>query len=197
MSASLGFEILQKKRNGNNEVYADSTIAQYFGSIKESIRDVSSRLPVWNDHDKIENPEACWYSTMLSKPRRGFASTRLGNTEIDYEPNKCRSIPMVTRQSLLRPVHRIFAEVKGADMKTIVESIIRAEEEGCYQNWAQLIVGVVAIARYGENKFPAWAKVRLPCCRSYVDETENPYQASDLPSNLPRNIFGLLPLGFL
>ena len=82
-------------------------------------------------------------------------------------------------------------------MKTIVESIIRAEEEGCYQNWAQLIVGVVAIAIYGENKFPAWAKVRLPCCRSYVDETENPYQASDLPSNLQRNIFGLLPLGFL
>jgi len=134
---------------------------------------------------------------MLSKPRRGFATLRLGNTEIDYEPNKCRSIPMVTRQSLLRPVHRIFAEVTGADMKTIVESIIRAEEEGCYQNWAQLIVGVVAIARYGENKFPAWAKVRLPCCRSYVDETENPYQASDLPSNLQRNIFGLLPLGFL
>ena len=44
-------------------------------------------------------------------------------------------------------------------MKTIMESIIQAEEGGCYKNWAQLIVGVVAIARYGENKFPTWAKV--------------------------------------
>jgi hypothetical protein len=134
------------QQNGTGKVLGDDGCKQYLGQVKETIKDQTSQLPVWNKHEEL------WYSRLRESLGAGKKRDLItGNWE--FKDPTSRALPIRATESALRQCERMWKEVQGVDLESISFSIIATGESHCYRERSKLVVTALATARGGEVTF--------------------------------------------
>ena len=136
--------ILQQNTTG--KLLSEEGCKQYLGSVKEEIKEATSSLPIWKNHEDE------WYSELQNRLGTGKKRGILTG-DWDFRDPSSRALPIHAALSDLRQTERMWAELKGVDLESICKSIIARDEQFCYRERAKLVLTALAVARGGEVAF--------------------------------------------
>jgi hypothetical protein len=137
--------------NSTEKCLGIKSIQQYFGSVKEEIKEQTSELAIWENHEEE------WYSQLRSNLGSGKKRTQLDG-EDDFKDPSSRALPIRCEASKLRQKERHWLQLQGVDLESICSSIIKncSNDNNAYQNRCKLVLTALAVGRGGEVKFLRW-----------------------------------------
>lgn len=134
------------QQNNTGKVLGDDGCKQYLSSVKEEIKDTTSNLPVWKNHEDV------WYTALRDSLGAGKKRDLItGNWEFK-DPNS-RALAICSTESDLRQSERMWAELQGVDLESICKSIIEGNASNCYREHSKLVLTALAVGRGGEVAF--------------------------------------------
>jgi hypothetical protein len=153
-----------KQRNNADKDLGSSSLMQYFGSIKEVMKDAFPDLPIWINHDESGQ----WYNILRTSTNTGVLR-RLQQSDDDLLGIKVRPMHRRIAPELCCLRQRletgdwegVWEIAKGRDLENMCEQLIGCPNgiDAPYQIRAVLITLYLAGARGGEAKFLKWNTV--------------------------------------
>jgi hypothetical protein len=143
-----------KKKHKPDDSVSSSSVLQYFGQVKEELKEKTPTLALWVDH------ETKWYTQLRSNLDTGV-ERRLQRGEEDYKDPSCRALHLRCETGKLRTTERHFLEKKGVDLESIINSILSYDSKKkntAYRDRAQLLTTFYGVGRGGETKFLRWSE---------------------------------------
>ena len=133
---------------GKNKALTEGTIGQYFGQVKENIKDVTFDCDIWVNH------EDDWYTKLLRSVKKAYSSNILEGEATHRDPS-CRAIPLKCSFGKLLQQHRQWLDSEGADLDSIIEQLLRTEfnNSECHEQRFMLLLTFLTVGRGGELKF--------------------------------------------
>jgi hypothetical protein len=154
-----------EKRTKPGESLGAASVKQYFGQVKEELKDRTPQLQIWVDH------EEGWYSELRSNLGNGV-ERRLHRGEEDYKDPDCRALHIRCSVGKLRMSDRHFLGRKGADLESIVKNILSLNSKTkitAYRDRVLLLITFYGVGRGGEAKFLKWREF---CWDDYFQNLE-------------------------
>lgn len=140
------------QQNNTGKVLSEDGCKQYLGSVKEEIKEQTSSLPIWRNHEDE------WYSELRNRLGTGKKRGILSG-DWDFKDPSSRALPIRAAKSDLRQSERMWAELQGVDLESICKSIIKEDGPNCYRERAKLTLTALAVARGGEVAFLRYDQV--------------------------------------
>ena len=133
---------------GKKKALQENTIGQYFGQIKENIKDVTSESEIWNNHEDV------WYTKLLKSVKKAYSFNILEGEAAHRDPT-CRAIPLKCSPGKLLQRHREWLDETGADLDSIIKQILESEFNNidCHEERFMLLLTFLTVGRGGELKF--------------------------------------------
>ena len=126
----------------------ERTVGQYFRQIKETIRDATFTLKLWDNHCDE------WYSTLLKSVKDAYSSNILEGEQQNPDP-LARAIPLKCTPGKLLQQQQEWLEAKGADLHSVFKALLSTEfnNPDCHEHCLMLLVAFLILTRGGELKF--------------------------------------------
>jgi hypothetical protein len=134
------------QQNSTGKVLGDDGCKQYLSSVKEEIKDQTSSLPIWINHEEV------WYTELRNRVGTGKKRDLITGAWEFKDPNS-RALPIRCAASDLRQSERVWAELEGVDLESICKSMIAGDVTDCYRERAKLVLTALAVGRGGEVAF--------------------------------------------
>ena len=133
---------------GKKKALGDTTISQYFGQIKETIKDATLDLKLWDNH--VDE----WYSALLKSVKQAYSSNVLEGEESNRDPS-ARAIPLKCTPGYLLQQQQEWLDAKGADLQSVIRQLLATEFNNpeCHEERIMLLISFFILTRGGELKF--------------------------------------------
>ena len=152
ISYILNFSLWLKKNpveaQEKDKALTNDTIGQYFGQVKEVIRESTSTLKIWNNHE-----DEC-YSQLLHSVKSAYSSNILEG-ELPVRDPTCRSIHLQCSEGRLMQLQREWIDSQGASIDSILKKLIEGEfnNSNCHEERLKILLVYYMVGRGGELKF--------------------------------------------
>jgi len=179
-----------KNRSNPNTSTSTDTLAQYFGQVKEMMKERYGSLDIWTDHEKV------WYSDMRKRLKTGI-SRRLLDDNVNVNDLDTRPVVRRLKPSFLHLTHRQAANgtswegywesFEGRDLVSMMKQLIRGDVPNCDNpfEWRLILVTLyLAGGRGGEPKHMKYNKMAWDeyfCCLTGVWTQVKQLNQKDVP----------------
>ena len=152
ISYILDFSSWLKKNSvgaqGKDKALSNDTIGEYFGQVKETIKDKTQQLTIWENHEEL------WYSKLLLSVKNAYSSNVLEGDMPNRDPT-CRAIHLKCTDGKLLQMQREWLDSQGADIDSIIKSLLQGEfnNRHCHEERLKILMVYYVVGRGGELKF--------------------------------------------